>query len=65
MKARLPYVPKEPVGYCLTVNQEVVTQAGKNGVIKDRDVAMSLRESLILANPESDVFLFGLFSVTS
>lgn len=77
MRARLP-VPGNPVtnihwprrrstpsGYMITVDRRCMVDAGKAGVIKDRDVASMIRDFLQVANPDADVRAFECYDLTS
>lgn len=49
--------------YVLTIDGDVVEDAGINGLITRYDVADNLRVSLAAQYPERDVALFGCFMV--
>jgi hypothetical protein len=52
---------KKPSAFVLTINGEVVKDAGNQGVIASFTVADRLRTSLAQKNPGDDVALFGCF----
>jgi hypothetical protein len=51
----------EPDAYIITVDGEVLTEAGKHGVIKHHDVADQIRNALVAQCPEKSIELFGFF----
>ena len=53
----------EPDCYVITVNGEVLTEAGKNGIIKSHDVADQIRNALVAQCPEKSIEMFGFFPV--
>jgi hypothetical protein len=64
-KDRVVAKVKEPVGYIITLNKQVVPDAGQGGVIKNRAVAERLRDAFVEARPELTVELFAVFTVDS
>jgi hypothetical protein len=56
---------KEPVGYIITLNKQVVPDAGNGGLIKNFAVAKRLRDAFVEARPELTVELFGVFPVAT
>ena len=59
-----PRVKKSPTGYVITIDGEVMEDAGKKGVIKDFTNAHWLFKFMEGMYPDSDVFLFGMFEMT-
>jgi hypothetical protein len=55
---------KSPSGFIVMLNRRVVSDAGINGVVKNYDVAMSIKESLSTAQPSSTVEVFGVYEMT-
>ena len=53
----------KPDAYVITLDGEVVEEAGKNGVISDYDVADRIRRSLVCQYPERAIAVFGYFGV--
>lgn len=49
----------------ITVDRRCMVDAGKAGVIKDRDVASMIRDFLQVANPDADVRAFECYDLTS
>ena len=56
-----PRLNKLPSGYYITVNGEVLEEAGVHGVISKRVVADRLVDSLRAQYPEKSVDLFACF----
>jgi hypothetical protein len=59
-----PRVRSRPSGYVITIDNAVLADVGKNGIVKDEFVAVRLRRLIELTRPESDVLLFGYFELT-
>ena len=59
-----PRVKKFPTGYVITIDGEVMEDAGKKGVISNYRNAKWLADFMEGMYPESDVFLFGVFEMT-
>lgn len=54
---------RKPDAYFIVVDGELLIEAGVAGVIKDKAVAMSLRDVLVRRYPGSTIELFGAVSV--
>jgi len=54
---------EHPDAYVVTLDGEIVREAGMNGVIKNHDVADQIRRVLVAQLPEKSVDLFGCFLV--
>jgi hypothetical protein len=59
------HVRSKPTGHFITVDGRCLIDAGKSGVIRDRDVADVLRDFLQLANPEATVRAFEVYELTA
>lgn len=59
-----PRVKKFPTGYVITIDGEVMEDAGKKGVISNYRNAKWLADFMEGMYPECDVFLFGVFEMT-
>jgi hypothetical protein len=59
----LDSINAEPDAYVITVDGKVLTEAGKNGIIKSHDVADQIRNALVAQCPEKSIELFGYFPV--
>lgn len=53
----------DPDAYVITVDGEVLAEAGKNGVIQSFDVADQIRRALVSQDPTKAVCVFGFFRV--
>lgn len=51
----------KPTAFVLTIDGEVVKDAGNEGVIASFVVADRIRTALVAKNPEKDIALFGCF----
>lgn len=61
---RWPRRRSTPSGYMITVDRRCMVDAGKEGVIRDRDIASMLRDFLQLSNPHADVKAFEVYELT-
>lgn len=62
-ETRLARLPKKPTAYVLTIDGEVVEEAGVHGVIQSESVAKRLKSILATKYPDKEVLLFGAFMV--
>lgn len=61
----VPVFSPHTSGYFITVDGEVVEDAGKNGVIHGgREVALRIKQGLQKQNPQKEVLLFGAHKIS-
>lgn len=53
---------KHPNGYYITIDGEIVTDAGNDGIIHRRKIADRTRRSLVAKYPDKKIELVGAFT---